>query len=93
MRVQDHDDLLEMVGLDFEAAWTLQNERPPGRPTGLYGKLIAISTNVCVNFIVGVTDHVQDHFLAYSYVDLFPIRSGLSLDDDDVDGECVVRVQ
>src|SRR5215217_5012817 len=92
-RVQDHDDLLEMVRLHSETARVLERERSPGRSACPHRQLIALSANMRMDLVVDITGHVQDHFLAHPYVDLFPIGHGLATRDRDVDGQGVVSVE
>src|SRR6187549_1356153 len=92
-RVQDHNDLLEMVRFDFETTGTVEGKLSVRRRTRLHRQFITLATNVSMDFVVGVADHVQDHLLAHAYVDLLSAGDGLALGDGDVDSECIVRIQ
>ena len=89
-RVQDHDDLLEMVRLHFEAARAVDGELALGRRAP---PLLEAHSPVH-QYEHGphhrFTGHVQDHLLTNRHVDLLPARSGLPVRDGDVDGQCVV---
>jgi hypothetical protein len=72
-RVQDHNDLLKMMRLHFEAARAVDAELTLRRRARLYLKLIARPTNVRMDLIIGVTRHVQDHLLATGTLIFFPL--------------------
>jgi hypothetical protein len=46
-----------------------------------------------MDLVVGITGHVQDHFLAHPYVDLLATGNGLATRDRDVDGQGIVSVE
>jgi hypothetical protein len=62
--------ILKMVRLHFEAACTVEGERPRGRLASPHRQLVALPTNMGGDLIVGITGHVQDHLLTNPYVDL-----------------------
>src|SRR5512133_65592 len=82
-----------MVRLHFEAAWAVDGERSLGGRACLYWQLIAGPTDMCMDLIVGIARHAQDHGLPHPYVDLLSARDGLSVRDGDLDSECVVGIQ
>jgi hypothetical protein len=86
-RVQDHNDLLKMMRLHFEAPRAVDGELTLRRRNRLH---LARPTNMSMDLIIGVTRCVQDHLLTNRHVDLLPTRSGLPIRDRDVDGQRVV---
>ncbi len=86
-RVQDHNDLLKMMRLHFEAPRAVDGELTLRRRNRLH---LARPTNMSMDLIIGVTRCVQDHLLTNRHVDLLPAQSGLPIRDRDVDGQRVV---
>jgi hypothetical protein len=52
----------------FEAACTVEGERPRGPPASLHRQLVTLPTNMGVDLIVGITGHVQDHLLTRTLI-------------------------